>query len=71
MTTVTRRDLIRALYGPTADSEENVETLLWRVGEMRRQIEAAHERLDLLGAPRELTPGGTKFTVAGRLEQIG
>lgn len=58
--------LALAVHGPHARKPEegwDLEQLLWQAGEHRRQIENAHNRLDLLEAPRV-------FTVAGRIQAL-
>jgi hypothetical protein len=64
------RDLDLAIVGPHAPTlGEEAEMLLWRVGEARREIEAAHAWLDIKGAPRKDSYGGV-FTVRGRMEKL-
>lgn len=61
-----------AIYGEHEaldHANEELDDLLWKVGEMRRGIESAHAKLDLMGAPKQ-TDAET-LTLAGRLERIG
>jgi hypothetical protein len=71
---VTGVDLERlrlAVYGEHAardHSDEDVEHLLWCVGEMRRQIEVAHAGLDRRDVPRG--GFGQTFTLRGRIDHL-
>jgi hypothetical protein len=62
--------LILAVYGefhrPT-DEERQLDELLHRIGQARRQVEDAHAWLDLRDIPRQ-TAGGETLTLRGRLE---
>lgn len=68
------QSLALAVLGPDASSPGaleavTLETLLWKAGEHRRQIEAAHNKLDVLGAPRfDPRDNVSRFTVAGRID---
>lgn len=59
-----------AVYGPyrAAPADEDLATLVWRVGGMREQIEDAHAWLDIKGAPR--TAGGGTLTLRGRMDAL-
>lgn len=48
--------------------DEDIDHLLWRVGEMRRQIEVAHDGLDRRTVPRG--GFGQTFTLRGRIDHL-
>ena len=70
MTTELIEQLRLAVAGPydVEANDDDIETLLWRVGEMRRQLEAAHNGLDSAMVPRRVKGGA--LTVAGRIERL-
>lgn len=56
-----------AVRGPHApDPMQSMEDLIWQAGEHRRQIEVAHSKLDVMGAPRKLDD--VILTLAGRID---
>jgi hypothetical protein len=67
-----RRDLALSVLGPDmpnhARESVGLETLIWKAGAHRRQIEDAHNALDTLGVPRE-SDGGT-LTLVGRIKKL-
>jgi hypothetical protein len=66
-----RQQLTLHVKGPhAAMNAYTFEHLMHQVGEMRRQIAAAHEKLDMWGIPRSSdpqNPASSRFTVVGRL----
>lgn len=63
-----RDQLALAVVGPHGQTDEDFETLVWRVGQMRRDAEAAHAWLDLQGAPRR--EGEHALTLRGRMDAL-
>jgi hypothetical protein len=70
-----RRDALieqlrRAVYADDAEAHagEDLEHLLWEVGEFRRRAEDAHSALDLMDVPRE--SGAGVLTLRGRLDLL-
>lgn len=48
--------------------DDDTDMLLWRAGEMYRQIESAHHWLDMKGAPSKESNG--TLTLRGRMDKI-
>lgn len=59
------KDLRTAVGG---DDGDDFDTLIWRVVELRRRTEDAHNALDMLDVPRELPNGAD--TLHARIEAL-
>lgn len=65
----TLAERLRLAVDPYGDhTEEDVDTLLWRAGQMHREIEAAHNWLDMRAAP--LSQSGDVLTLRGRMDAL-
>lgn len=63
------KERLRAAIAPYGSHEDDdIDTLLWRVGTMHDQIESAHHWLDMQGAPR--VQGDGTLTLRGRMDAM-
>lgn len=65
-------DKLAAFATQVDDARENAEEIRWEAEERGRQIDAAHEILDLLGAPRMVGKlgGEARLTLHGRIDAL-
>lgn len=61
-----RERLALSAAGPGVDADADLDHLIWQFGEYRRQIDAAHSKLDTIGLPK--AQDDSRLTLAGRLQ---